>query len=301
MRPYKLADVTSRVTKAVIPAAGLGTRFLPASKAQPKEMLALIDKPTIQYIVEEAVSVGITDILIVTGRNKTSIEDHFDRSFELEATLREKGKIALADEMKSISEMADVHFVRQGEPMGLGHAVLMARRHVGNEPFAVMLGDDVMHARSNVFKSMLDAHEKFGRSVIALKDVPREEISSYGCADVEHVEGDLVKVKGLVEKPPVDQAPSTLAIIGRYVLTPDIFDIIERTKPGAGGEIQITDALAVLAQTTGLYGWTFDWGRFDIGMKIDYLRATVELALERPDLGPELRKFLHELLEREQA
>jgi UTP--glucose-1-phosphate uridylyltransferase len=291
--------MTSRVTKAVIPAAGLGTRFLPATKAQPKEMLPLVDKPTIQYIVEEAVRAGITDILIVTGRSKRAIEDHFDRSVELEAVLEKGGKHDALEEMRSIAEMANIHFVRQGEPKGLGHAVLMARHHVGDEPFAVMLGDDVMHAKSNVFTSMLDANQKTGKSVIALKEVARDEISAYGCAAVSETDGNLVKISGIVEKPKAEDAPSNLAVMGRYVLTPDIFDILEQTAPGAGGEIQLTDALAQLITSSALYGYTFDWGRFDIGKKIDFLRATVELALERDDLGPEFRKFLQEVVDRD--
>lgn len=291
--------VTSPVRKAVIPAAGLGTRFLPASKAQPKEMLALIDKPTIQYIVEEAVSVGITDILIVTGRNKISIEDHFDRSFELEATLRSTGKDKLAEEMQAIAELADVHFIRQGTPKGLGHAVMMAKEHVGNEPFVVMLGDDVMHEKSGVLQNMLNAYEQVQRPVVALKRVAPEEISSYGCAAVKEDAEGVVSITDIVEKPAVEDAPSNLAVMGRYVLTPDIFDILAQTKPGAGNEIQVTDALASFIQSGGLYGWTFDWGRFDIGKKIDYLRATVELALERPDLGAEFRQFLNEIVARD--
>lgn len=290
--------MTNRVTKAVIPAAGLGTRFLPATKAQPKEMLPLVDKPAIQYVVEEAVAAGITDILVITGRGKRAIEDHFDRSFELEVTLRESGKDQAVEELRSIADMADIHYVRQGEPLGLGHAVLMARKHVGNEPFAVMLGDDVMHADSTVFRSMLDANERLGKSVIALKDVPKEEISSYGCADVQTAEDGLVRINGIVEKPAVEEAPSTLAVMGRYILTPDIFDLLENTKPGKGGEIQLTDALATLIKESELYGFPFTWGRFDIGKKIDFLRATVELALERPDLGPEFRQFLSEVLSR---
>lgn len=290
--------MTSRVTKAVIPAAGLGTRFLPATKAQPKEMLPLVDKPAIQYVVEEAVAAGITDILIITGRGKRSIEDHFDRSFELEAMLEASGKTTSVEAMRQIADMADIHYVRQGEPKGLGHAVLMAKKHVGNEPFAVMLGDDVMHESSTVLTDMMDAHERLDRSVVAFMDVPRQDISAYGCADAEQVEGSLVKVKGIVEKPSPEEAPSTLAVMGRYVLTADVFEALERTPPGKGNEIQLTDALALLMQQSELYGWTFNEGRFDIGKKIDFLRATVELALERPDLGPEFRKFLQDVVDR---
>jgi UTP--glucose-1-phosphate uridylyltransferase len=289
--------VSPQVTKAIIPAAGLGTRFLPATKAQPKEMLPLVDKPAIQYVVEEAVAAGITDILIITGRGKRSIEDHFDRSLELEVMLEQGGKTEALEEIRAIADMADFHYVRQGEQKGLGHAVLMAKKHVGNEPFVVMLGDDVMHANSTVLRDMMSTYDKLGKSVVAFKDVPREDISSYGCADAEVVGDNVVRLKGLVEKPNPNEAPSTLAIMGRYVLTPDIFDAIERTKPGKGGEIQLTDALSLLIAESEVYGWTFNWGRFDIGKKIDFLRATVELALERPDLGDEFRKFLHEILD----
>jgi UTP--glucose-1-phosphate uridylyltransferase len=287
------------VRKAVIPAAGLGTRFLPASKASPKEMLPLVDKPAIQYVVEEAVAAGITDILIITSRGKRAIEDHFDRSPELETLLEQKGKTAELAEMRRISDMANVHFVRQGEALGLGHAVLMAREHVGDEPFAVMLGDDVMHETSTVLKDMIAAYDRQQGSVVALRDVPREEISSYGCADATTVEGSFVQINRIVEKPKAEDAPSTLAVMGRYVLTPDIFDILAKTERGVGDEIQLTDALAVLSDQNRLYGWAFEKGRFDIGKKIDFLRATVELALEREDLGPEFRKFLHEILSRE--
>lgn len=293
----KNRPVQSRVTKAVIPAAGLGTRFLPATKAQPKEMLPLVDKPAIQYVVEEAVDAGIEDILIITGRTKRAIEDHFDRSFELEIILERGGKLEELEQMKAIADMANIHYVRQGEPLGLGHAVLMARQHVGNEPFAVMLGDDVMHQNSTVLKDMIKTYEELNKSVVAFKDVPREDIGSYGCADAEAVGGQVVKLRGIVEKPAPDVAPSTLAVMGRYILSPDIFEALERTPAGAGGEIQLTDAIQMLIQSSEVYGWTFDWGRFDIGKKIDFLRATVELALERPDLGPEFRKFLHQIVE----
>jgi UTP--glucose-1-phosphate uridylyltransferase len=291
--------VTSKVTKAVIPAAGLGTRFLPASKAVPKEMIPLVDKPVIQWVVEEAVAAGITDILIITGRTKRPVEDHFDISQELEVLLQSKGKTKEIEELRKISDMANVHYIRQGESLGLGHAVLKAKQHVGREPFAVLLGDDVMHPDSTVLKDMIASHERLGSSVVALQKVPREEISSYGCADVEEVDGNLVKINGVVEKPPVDEAPSDLAVIGRYVLTPEVFDELENTGFGAGGEIQLTDALDVVRSKQGLYGWSFDKGRFDTGNKLEYLKANVELALERPEFGPELRKYLHELLARE--
>ena len=286
----------TQVRKAVIPAAGLGTRFLPATKAQPKEMLALVDKPAIQYVVEEAVRAGLTDILIVTGRNKVSIEDHFDRSYELERHLEKSGKQAEVEQMRAIAEMADVHFVRQGEPLGLGHAVSVARAHVGDEPFAVMLGDDIMHERAGVLSGMLDVFGRSGSAVVALKEVRREEVSSYGCATPEPAGDNLVRILDIVEKPDPDEAPSNLAVMGRYVFTPAIFDALEQVQPGKGGEIQLTDAIKALLGSTTIYGYTFQWGRFDTGNKLDYLRATVELALEREDLGPPLRQYLTALL-----
>ena len=282
----------------MIPAAGLGTRFLPASKAQPKEMLPVVDKPAIQYVVEEAVRAGIRDILIITGRGKRSLEDHFDRSFELEAELASKDKSDLLDEVRAIADMADIHYVRQGEPRGLGHAVGVARQHVGSEPFVVMLGDDIMHEDSRVLEDMLAIYERYGRSVVALKEVARHEVSSYGCARPEPVEEGLVRLLGLVEKPEPEDAPSNLAVMGRYVFTPEIFDALDEVEPGAGGEIQLTDAIGLLLKEQTVYGHVFEEGRYDIGNKLDYLRATVELALEREDLGPGFRSFLVELVER---
>ena len=286
------------VKKAVIPAAGLGTRFLPATKAQPKEMIPLVDKPAIQYVVEEAVSVGITDILIISGRGKRSIEDHFDRSWELESHLERGGKTEELQQMRAIAEMAEVHYIRQQEPKGLGHAVSVARAHVGDEPFVVMLGDDLMHEKSGILAGMLAAHERTGGSVLALKQVQREEVSMYGCAAVEPAGDSLVRVLGLVEKPKPEDAPSDLGVMGRYVLTPAIFDAIEETPPGRGGEIQLTDAIGKLLATEPVYGYTFLHGRYDVGNKIDYLKATVEFALERDDLGPALRAFLQEIISR---
>jgi UTP--glucose-1-phosphate uridylyltransferase len=287
------------VRKAVIPAAGLGTRFLPATKAQPKEMLPLVDKPAIQYVVEEAVSVGITDILVITGRGKRSLEDHFDRSFELEYYLEEGGKLAELAEMRRIAEMAEIHYVRQGEPKGLGHAVLVASEHVGRQPFAVLLGDDIMHPDAGVLAGMLAVYERYGHTVVALKEVPPEDISSYGCAAVTLLEDNIVKVEDVVEKPAQDEAPSNLAIMGRYVFGPEIFDVLAETKPGRGGEIQLTDAIKTLGEHEPVYGWTFRDGRFDVGNKLDYLEATVELALEREDIGPAFRRFLVERLARD--
>ncbi len=297
--------VNQVVRTAVIPAAGLGTRFLPATKAQPKEMLPVVDKPAIQYVVEEAVRAGIDDILIITGRGKRSIEDHFDRQFELEYFLENKGKDRLLNTVRDLAELADIHYVRQGEPLGLGHAVSVARKHVGNRPFAVMLGDDLMVDDSKVLCSMIDAHAEHGGSVVALRDVPRSEISAYGCADVGEsavVDGEhLVKIKGIVEKPSPQDAPSTMAVMGRYLFTPDIFDVLDKVKPGVGGEIQLTDAIADLLSTHDVFGYVFSEGRYDIGSKLDYLRATVELALERDDLGGPFEAFLVDLMKKRAA
>ena len=291
--------MTNVVRKAVIPAAGLGTRFLPASKAQPKEMIPVVDKPAIQYNVEEAVRNGIRDILIITGRGKRSLEDHFDRSVELEQVLEEKGKHDELKEMRAIAEMADIHYVRQGEAKGLGHAVWVARQHVGNEPFAVLLGDDIMHEQAGVLEGMLAAYEREGRSVIALREVKPSEVSLYGCAAVEPAEGNIVRITDLVEKPKPDQAPSNLAVMGRYVFTPEIFDVLEGVEPGVGNEVQLTDAIKALLDEQAVYGYCFTDGRFDVGNKLDYLRAVVELALEREDLGPPFRQFLNEILDRD--
>jgi UTP--glucose-1-phosphate uridylyltransferase len=297
-RPAYHGPVTRSVRKVVIPAAGLGTRFLPATKSQPKEMLPVVDKPAIQYVVEEAVRAGIRDVLIITGRGKRTLEDHFDRSFELEAELESKGKHDLLDEVRAIADMADIHYVRQGEAKGLGHAVSVARQHVGNEPFVVMLGDDIMDAKSDVLEQMLSVYGRYGRSVVALKEVARHEVSSYGCVRPEVVEEGLVRLLGIVEKPPAEGAPSNLAVMGRYVFTPEIFDALDRIEPGAGGELQLTDAIALLLEEQTVYGYVFEDGRYDIGNKLDYLRATVELAIERDDVGPPFRAFLADLVER---
>ena len=284
------------ICKAVIPAAGLGTRFLPATKSQPKEMLPLVDKPAIQYVVEEAVAFGLTDVLIVTGRGKRTLEDHFDRSAELEDFLAASGKTEQLEEVRSIAALAQIHYVRQGEAKGLGHAVGVARQHIGEHPFAVMLGDDIMHPGSPLLGDMLDAHQETGACVLALKEVPKDEISSYGCAAVEPVDGPLVRIREIVEKPDPEEAPSDLAVMGRYVFGPEIFEALERTRPGKGGEIQLTDAIALLLADHEVYGYVFEHGRYDIGKKLDYLRATVELALERDDLGPDFQAYLAELV-----
>jgi UTP--glucose-1-phosphate uridylyltransferase len=252
-------------------------------------------------VVEEAVAAGITDILVITGRGKRSLEDHFDRSFELEYYLQEGGKLDELEEMRRIAEMADIHYVRQGEPKGLGHAVQAAAEHVGDLPFVVMLGDDIMHPKAGVLPGMLATFERFGHSVIALKEVPPQDISSYGCAAVKPLEDNIVEIEDLVEKPAPDEAPSNLAVMGRYVFSPEILDVLAHTPAGRGGEIQLTDAIKTLTERQPVYGWTFRQGRFDVGNKLDYLQATVELALEREDLGPPFRKFLVERLAREQG
>jgi UTP--glucose-1-phosphate uridylyltransferase len=282
------------VRKVVIPAAGLGTRFLPATKAQPKEMLPLIDKPAIQYVVEEAVSAGLSDVLVVTGRSKRSIEDHFDRSMELEATLREGGKDEELAGVLSIADLANMHYVRQPEAKGLGHAISFAQHHVGNEPFVVMLGDDIM-VDDTVLKRMLAAYETHKCSVVALKRFPPEQISLYGCVGIDSsgVSPDgLAKISKLVEKPAAADAPSDLAIMGRYLFTPTIFDKIAKTPPGRNNEVQITDAMSLLLVDEPIIGVVFEDGRYDIGNKLDFLRATVELALSRPDLGESFRAYL---------
>jgi len=282
------------VRKAVIPAAGLGTRFLPATKAQPKEMLPVLDKPAIQYVVEEAVLAGITDLLIITGRGKRAIGDHFDRHPELELELEASGKLDALENVRSLADLANLHYVRQGEPRGLGHAVSMARAFVADEPFVVMLPDDLMVDDAALLRRMVGAFERHRGSVIAFRDVPRAEIRSYGAADIDPdpIEEGLVRLRGMVEKPDPEQAPSTYAATGRYVFTPTIFECLEHVEPGAGGEIQLTDGIALLLEREPVYGAVFDSGRFDVGRPIDHLKATVELAFDRPDLAPEFRAFL---------
>jgi UTP--glucose-1-phosphate uridylyltransferase len=291
------------VRKAVIPAAGWGTRLLPATKAQPKEMLPVIDKPAIQYVVEEAAEAGIDDILVVTSRGKASIEDHFDRSPELEASLEQSGKFAELAAVRNLAELARIHSVRQGEPLGLGHAVSMARTYVGDEPFAVLLPDDLMVAGAEVLSGMVATHERYNASVIALKAFPLEEISAYGSVESQPIgepatEDALVRVVDIVEKPKPEEAPSELAVLGRYVFTPDIFDAIDRTPPGVGNEIQLTDAIGLLLREHSVLGYVFTSGRLDVGKKLDYLRANVEFALDRPDLGDEFGSYLVEVVKR---
>jgi UTP--glucose-1-phosphate uridylyltransferase len=284
------------VTKAVLPAAGLGTRFLPATKSQPKEMLPIVDKPAIQYVVEEAVLAGLTDVLVITGRGKRAIEDHFDRNFELEHYLEQSGRDAMLAEMREINELADFHYIRQRDPLGLGHAVSVASEHVGQEPFAVLLGDDIMIDEATLLRRMLDVHARYGGSVLALLEVPLEEISSYGSVSAEPVAEGLLRVQSVVEKPAPADAPSNLAVIGRYVFTPGIFAALAETTPGVGGEIQLTDAIARLLEREPVHGVVFSEGRYDIGRKFDFLRANLELGLERPDLRAELERLLVDLV-----
>ncbi|MEV5507933.1 UTP--glucose-1-phosphate uridylyltransferase GalU [Streptomyces orinoci] len=292
-----MTQARPRISKAVIPAAGLGTRFLPATKATPKEMLPVVDKPAIQYVVEEAVNAGLSDVLMITGRNKRPLEDHFDRNYELEEALRRKGDESRLSRVQESSNLGTIHYVRQGDPRGLGHAILCAAPHVGNEPFAVLLGDDLIDARDPLLSRMVDIQRLRGGSVIALMEVDPSQVHLYGCAafkptDIE----DVVEVTGLVEKPDPAEAPSNYAVIGRYVLDPAVFEVLRETPPGRGGEIQLTDALQALAAEPGLggpvHGLVFKGRRYDTGDRGDYLRAIVRLACEREDLGPDFRAWL---------
>ncbi len=289
-----------KVRKAVFPAAGLGTRFLPATKAQPKEMLPLVDKPLIQYVIEEAVDSGIESIIIITGRGKSAIEDHFDVSYELENLLSERGKEDLLETVQKVSNLAHISYVRQKKALGLGHAVLMARELVGDEPFAVMLGDDIIHAQTPCLRQMMDVYEEYSAPIVAIEEIPLESISKYGVISGKPVaykgaKDRLYKLDGLVEKPPKEAAPSNLAIIGRYILEPEIFELLASTQAGAGGEIQLTDGLRALLQQQQVYGWRFEGKRYDAGDKLGFLMATVEFALRHPDLGSEFRKYLKSL------
>ena len=299
-----MTKVSKSVTKAVIPAAGLGTRFLPATKATPKEMLPVVDRPAIQYVVEEAIRAGLNDVLMITGRNKRALEDHFDRVPVLESQLAEQGKDALLKAVEATNELGELHYVRQGDPKGLGHAVLRGKVHVGDEPFAVLLGDDLIDEKEDLLSQMVEVQQATGGSVIALMEVPRESISAYGAAAIEAVEGQdgYVKVTGLVEKPAPEEAPSNYAVIGRYVLSSKVFEVLENTAPSRGNEIQLTDALQTLAVGTGegegVYGVVFKGRRFDTGDKLSYLKANVILASEREDLGPELREWLKEFADK---
>jgi UTP--glucose-1-phosphate uridylyltransferase len=291
----------AKLTKAVIPAAGLGTRFLPATKAMPKEMLPVVDKPAIQYVVEEAVAAGLTDVLMITGRNKNALENHFDRVGELEATLEAKGDTARLEKVNYSTDLADVHYVRQGAPLGLGHAVLRAKMHVGDEPFAVLLGDDIIDARDVLLSRMIEVQGERNASVIALLEVDPSLVEMYGIATVQATEeSDVVRITGMVEKPAVGSAPSNLAVIGRYVLRPEVFEVLEHTAPGKGGEIQLTDALQVLAADEsiagGVYGVVFRGRRYDTGDRLDYIKAIIQLAVDRQDLGVALRPWLRDFV-----
>ena len=290
-----------RVTKAVIPAAGLGTRFLPATKAMPKEMLPVVDEPAIQYVVAEASKAGLSDVLMITGRNKRALEDHFDRVPSIEAALEAKGDFERLKRVQEATDLGEIHYIRQGDPKGLGHAVLCAKQHVGDEPFAVLLGDDLIDERDELLSIMIDVQEKTGGSVIALMEVDPAQISAYGCADVSAVDGEsYVKVNGLVEKPAVEDAPSNLAVIGRYVLHPRVFSVLEETAPGRGNEIQLTDALETLASAegegAGVHAVVFRGRRYDTGDKVSYLQAVISLASERDDIAPDLVPWLKDFV-----
>lgn len=291
-----------RIRKAIIPAAGMGTRFLPATKAMPKEMLPIIDKPGIQYIVEEAVASGIEDIIIVTGKGKRAIEDHFDSSYELEQSLLQKGKLDLLSEVQKPSDLIDIHYIRQKEPRGLGHAIWCARKFIGNEPFAVLLGDDIVQSDDvPCLRQMMDVYDEVQSSVLAVKKVSEAEVSRYGIVDPDPAGGNgdrILKVRGVVEKPAPKDAPSNVAIIGRYILTPAIFDILENQETGAGGEIQLTDAIYRLMQDESVYAYKFRGTRYDTGEKLGYLKTIIDFALERPDLKDEVRAYLEEKLNR---
>lgn len=288
-----------KVRKAVIPAAGLGTRFLPATKATPKEMLPIVDKPTIQYIVEEALASGIEEILIITGRSKRAIEDHFDRSIELELNLEASGKTAELEMVKEISGIR-IHYTRQKEPRGLGHAILCAKQFVGDEPFAVLLGDDVVDAQVPALKQLINVYDKTGASVLGVQEVPLEKVSSYGIVTSQPTEeARTFTVSDMVEKPAVKDAPSRLAVLGRYVITPEVFDILEQTPPGRGNEIQLTDALKVLAKEQAMYAYNFEGRRYDVGDKQGFLEATVEMALKRPDLRDKFLAYLKDIVAKE--
>ncbi|MGG7178125.1 UTP--glucose-1-phosphate uridylyltransferase GalU [Clostridium paraputrificum] len=282
-----------KVKKAIIPAAGLGTRFLPATKAQPKEMLPIVDKPTIQYIIEEAIASGIEEILIITGRNKKCIEDHFDKSVELELELEKAGKSELLELVRDISDMVDIHFIRQKEPKGLGHAINCARTFVGNEPFAVLLGDDVVDSEVPCLKQLIDCYSEYKTSILGVQTVEETQVNKYGIVDGIHIEDRVYKVKDLVEKPSVDEAPSNVAILGRYIITPKIFEILEKTKPGKGGEIQLTDALKELIAQEAMYAYNFQGRRYDVGDKLGFLQATIEFALKKEELRDEFIDYLN--------
>lgn len=288
-----------KIKKAIIPAAGLGTRFLPATKAMPKEMLPIVDKPTIQYIVEEAVESGIEDIIIVTGKGKRAIEDHFDNSFELEHNLLEKGKFELLNEVQKSSKLVDIHYIRQKEPKGLGHAIWCARKFIGNEPFAVLLGDDIVKAEKPCLKQLIDQYERYNASILGVQTVADHEVSRYGIVDGKNISSRFYGVNNLVEKPKQEDAPSNLAILGRYILSPGIFEILSKQKPGAGDEIQLTDAIAALNEFEAVYAYDFEGVRYDVGEKMGFIQTTIDFALQRSDLRNQLLDYLSTVLEKE--
>lgn len=290
--------MNQRIRKAIIPAAGLGTRFLPATKAQPKEMLPIVDKPTIQYIIEEAVASGIEEILIITGRNKKCIEDHFDKSVELEMELEKNNKNDLLELVRNISDMVDIHYIRQKEPRGLGHAIRCAKTFVGDEPFAILLGDDVVYnPEKPCLKQLIDCYDEYKTSILGVQTVPENDVYKYGIVDGITVEDRVCKVKGLVEKPSIEEAPSNTAILGRYIVTPRIFDILDNTKPGKGNEIQLTDALLTLMKEEAMYAYNFEGKRYDVGDKLGFLQATVEYALRKPELKDDFIQYLKTIIE----
>jgi len=281
------------IKKAIIPAAGLGTRFLPATKAQPKEMLPIVDKPTIQYIVEEAIESGIEDILIITGRNKRAIEDHFDKSVELEMELEQRNKTELLNLVRKVSNMANITYIRQKEPKGLGDAIYCGKNFIADEPFAVLLGDDIVDSQTKpCLKQLMDVYDEYKTTILGIKEVPKEEVNKYGIVSGMYIEDGVYKVKDLIEKPTPEEAPSNVAILGRYIITPEIFKVLEHTAPGAGGEIQLTDALRELAKKEAMYAYNFEGKVYDVGDKLGFLQATVEFALKRKKLGTEFRKYL---------
>ncbi|MGM0836080.1 MAG: UTP--glucose-1-phosphate uridylyltransferase GalU [Bacillota bacterium] len=288
-----------KVRKAIIPAAGLGTRFLPATKAMPKEMLPIVDKPTIQYIVEEAIESGIEDIIIVTGKGKRAIEDHFDHSFELEQNLLNNGKVELLNEVQKSSKMVDIHYIRQKEPKGLGHAIWCARKFIGNEPFAVLLGDDIIQSDTPCLRQMMEQYNRFSSSILGVQSVNPEQVSRYGIVDGNEINNRFYNINALVEKPKLEEAPSNLAIMGRYILTPRIFDILETQTPGAGGEIQLTDAIAALNHFEAVYAYEFEGKRYDVGEKMGFFETTIEFALKHEDLRYPLLEFLSDVMNRE--
>lgn len=284
-----------KIRKAVFTAAGLGTRLLPATKAQPKEMLPLVDKPIIQYVVEEAVASGIEQVIIVTGRGKRAIEDHFDIAFELEYFLSKKGDNSGLKEMREIANLADICYIRQKEPLGQGHAILVTRSLIGNEPFAVFFADDVIESEVPCMKQMMEVYERYKCSVVAVQRIPKEDIPRYGVIEGKQLDNRIYRIYGMVEKPSPEEAPSNLGIVGRYILTPEIFEALEKTPPGKGGEIWLADGLRILLERQAIYGYEFEGIRYDTGTKLGYLKATVEYALRRPDLGPEFRQYLQSL------